>query len=549
MEQENKIEESKYTLTEIVKEIVNHDSDVISLPLFVNCSQQTHQDITSIGIAYLSMNSAIRDNNKAEYEIFKNKYDELKETFYPELSDEELGIYLTIYMQFSRRYYDRKFNRDSVPFAPNLNNKFKSHVDEAWHSFCDPLKSSIKSNMSLKDRVRRIYMVGQNQDPDSFLVWLPNSYILTRIKRPTRMELLTLINNIELKLRDYGERYAVNSLNLERAGIAREIVDFFISLITFHSVSGLLANAELKNYILANDVEVMAISLLQASSPNGVYFNTNCLASNCKHSSLDLIDPFELYKLNTEDMEEDQLDFMYKTINGSLKSNIEEIQKYQNRYRYKGAVINPKYVFRNEMTELPTDEAKPIGEFRIKVPTLESYFTSFDLMSEIFNPTIKKYALEYPNAKEYSKKRSEFIGTIRIGEYVHWVDSIVQYRDPSVEGSEDVIESKDENQREFEQSIIDIFGQYDRAYWGIFQVILENTPYMTHSFIGITGNVCPSCKQKAGDKDKEGEGQTHPIVKDSGFTPIDPVMNFFDHTRMLIERLGAEKRLQEEITF
>lgn len=61
---------------------------------------------------------------------------------------------------------------------------------------------------------------------------------------------------------------------------------------------------ELKRYILANDLEHIAMTLLTISAPKGVAYRTYCLADKCSHSEVMIIDPAGMVLTLEESMSE-----------------------------------------------------------------------------------------------------------------------------------------------------------------------------------------------------------------------------------------------------
>jgi hypothetical protein len=72
---------------------------------------------------------------------------------------------------------------------------------------------------------------------------------------------------------------------------------------------------------------------------------------------------------------------------------------------------------------------------------------------------------------------------------------------------------------------MDIFNDDEQVYFAALEKVITLAPRMTYTFVGIMNNVCPKCKAAKEDID---------VGRLSGFTPVDPIMHFFDHTRMTI---------------
>lgn len=548
------MENKSEMLIKAIQSITDADAPHAIIPIFLGGSDELHNAIMETAVAYVSFGSAREKGRDKEALMYKAKFDELREQHFPELSMEDAGAYCTIYFQFSRRYLDRGINK-----LPNIK-EYEGFINRILVSvedrppmvvpFVNPIIASPNKTMEKRDRMRRRHFAGPTQVADTFSVYLYNSFIATKIKRPSRLEYVNLINDIEMKLRYFGERWVINSINLERAGISKLIVEFFLDHITYHSVEGILSPHELSDYILANDINTIALALLQAASPKGVYYNMTCLANKCGHSELVTVQPYDMIKVNEQDMDDEQRDLWIRIRDKLEKISPEEIVKQQNRYRFKGTPVDTAIKLYSGLGE--EESTKPYGQFTLKVPTLSEFFATFTHMSEKYDPAFKKYAIDYPDVQKYRQKRAEFSGAVRMGEYLHWIGNQVTYSTSNDESVPNEVEDRSDDQRGFEDGLLDIFSDDDEAYYRTFAAIMEQVPYMTHVFIGIMNSDCPACKKRAGTPEFEDGVEkpltVHSITAQSGFTPIDIVTNFFDHTRMLIEEMGSTQLVQEEVT-
>ena len=548
------MENKSELLVAAIASITDEDQPHAIIPIFLGGSDDVHNAIMETAIAYVSFGSAREKGRDKEAALYKAKFDELREEHFPELNMEDAGAYCTIYFQFNRRYLDRGINKLlDIKEHEGFINRILVDVENyapTLKPFISPIVGSVNKTMEKRDRMRRRHFGGPTQVADIFNVYLYNSFISVKIKRPSRLEYVNLINDIEMKLRYFGERWVINSINLERAGIAKIITEFFLDHVTYHSVEGLLSPQELSSYILANDINTMALALLQAGSPKGVFYNMTCLANKCKHSELVTVQPYDLFKLNEADMDDEQRDLWMRIRDKLEKISPEEIVKHQNRYGFKGKPVETAVKLFSGISE---DESKsPYGQFTLAVPTLSEYFATFTHMAEKYDPAFKKYAIDYPAIDTYRKKRAEFAGAIRMGEYLHWIKNQITYPTGNDETVPSDVEDRGDDQRGFEDGLLDIFSDDDEAYYRTFGAIMEQIPYMTHSFIGFMNSDCPACKARAGAPEiKDGVEQpltVHSITVQSGFTPIDVVTNFFDLTRMLIEEMGSAQLVQEEVT-
>lgn len=508
-----------------------------SIDLFLHLSKEKHEKLI---IAY-NLVSGIRDafekQNEKDYTILRDKLVELRDESFPEESIETLSENAVKYRTFILRTFNLNFAKqlDEIANIGPFNTAFKVMAEggEVDYKFIKPMP--IKNNspdLSKADRMRRRHRQSALQTTDTIAVTLTNSFIYTRIRRPTRLELVNLINRIEKELKYFGERWAISGLSLERAGISKILVEFFLELVVHHTVDDIDIKEELSSVILYNDIDAIAMGLLEAGAPKGVYYNLTCLADKCGYSTVRRYEASELYLALPQTLDEEQRAFLSSLPTAGRKFKIEEIRAYQNRYTHNGEVIDTSVKLYSE-----ENPSTPYGEFNLGIPTISEYFNTFELMAELYNDAIQKYTLDYAaDPAKLHRKRSELIGATRMGNYLHWIKNYVTYPDIGVEGDEGFTEDRSNGeQRQFEEGLLFIFNDDDEAYASTLDKINKCVPYMTHSVTGIYETQCPGCKKESQEE----------MAKTSGFTPIDPVTNFFDHTRTMIVRLGQSQQIEE----
>ncbi|QBZ70614.1 hypothetical protein pETSU_033 [Edwardsiella phage pEt-SU] len=491
------------------------DEGELALPLFLGTDQGPHQIIYQTARAYMGFDEAVKRGAEREAEVLKTQFEQLREEHFPGVDDTELSIMLQNYFNFFFRTFDRAMVRSSTIDLCGPKNWTNSTPGrgETRMGFINAMKPSVDAKMSMRDRMRRNFLQAYDQ-PDSFNMMLLNSMIFLKVNIPTPMDLIRLINDIQTKLRQYGERFQVSSLHLERAGISELIVDFVLDHTKYWSVKDIEDPRDLKPYIRSSDINHIAQMLLSISSPRGVNFRIYCLANQCKYSAVKVIDPANMVLTVEEDMPEEHRKIKTELMTTQRKLSREELDAIVPVYRDK----------EGKPIDLDIPLSNGTGKLVLGVPFLDEYFGAFVRMAERINPRLRQLAVDFPNPKIYADKRKEFMSTLRMGEYLQWIRQYVVFPAPGTEGEDDVMD-RDEDPEGFEEGLIDIFNKDEDLFGRTLEKVLSITPRLTYTFIGVMEDECPSCKKKA-------EGVRSNEL--AGFTPIDPVMNFFDHRRMMI---------------
>jgi hypothetical protein len=251
-----------------------------------------------------------------------------------------------------------------------------------------------------------------------------------------------------------------------------------------------------------------------------------CLADKCNFNKSVVLDPAGLVIDNDVDYPKKLSDALSSICNEGVKLSREELRELHRHHIYNGEEVDTIIKFKDGR-----------GKLGIRVPYLSDYFNSYDLMGKRINQDIKQLAIDFPNDKLFRKKRKEYLAAIRMGEYLQWFYSYEMSPESGVE-ADTLYLTRDDDPSEFEEGLIDIFNTDDDLYNESLVKLINVAPYLSYTFVGLPNDTCPSCKKEADPEKKE-------INK--GFTPIDPIMNFFDHTRMNIGLRTEKMNMQEEI--
>lgn len=498
-----------------------------SLPLFLGTMKEEHEAIYKTAVAFLGWRDAASAGKEREANVLKDRFEELRDTHFEGVEEELLGNMLSNYFRFYFNGFDRGLVRNATADLTRERKVVNTIPLKNGQrlGLISAITPTVKSEMGVRERMRRTFLKASGS-PDSFNVILTNSLIFLRVKIPTPLELVRLINDIVTKLHMYGERYNQTSIHLERAGISQILVDFILDRVSYHSVKGIDDPIELKNYIRSNDVNHLAQALLKITSPKGVTYRMNCLANKCGWSANSVIDPANMLLYVEEDQPEERRTLLFKLVNEGLKLSPEDLAANPPVYKDKDGNVLDTTV---ELTE-------GNGRLIIDVPYLSEYFQAYDEMAARINPELRELAVKFANPQVFDEKRREYLAQMRGHEYIQWFRSMEFDPPADSEGTKDVIQ-REENPKEFDEGLMDIFNKDEQMYYRALEKVITIAPRMTYTFVGICEDECPNCKEKSEGKDQD---QLH------NFTPIDPILNFFDHTRMMISIRTGQQSLQED---
>lgn len=453
------------------------------------------------------------------------RYAEHKEKNFSGVDDKELGELLMNYFTFFNRGLDRLQMREEFVKETNVENM--QNVLETAHGklgLIQPAQPGSMKNLSMKDRMRKNFGRAAGA-PDGFSVMLMNSRVFMRIKLPTPMDLLLLINRIAEALSGWGSRERLTSLELERALITREVMNFVIEHATYWSVSDILDARELFNVIKTKDADVLAVAILAASSPKGVNYKLTCLADKCGYSQDHLLDAANLTQFDAVRYPPAYMEQVKQILNKGTKFSIEELKASDVPYiDVDGNEIDPILTLKNGKVSLTMGD-----------PYLSDYFECFDNAAERINPELRKLAVQF-SGKKFKEARSNFMGSIRTINYLQWVSKMTFHAEPG-SGNEDEVYLRETNPKEFDEGLLDCLSSEEELAGLFLDKIIRVVPRMAYTTVGLLHDECPGCKAKA----------EHQAGIQKGFTPIDPILSFFDHSQILIALRRELGTLQEGV--
>lgn len=502
------------------------------LPIFIGGINERQQVILEAAQLFYSLEQ-LRENDakgkltdKTILTSLEVRYKEHIEKHFEGASDKELGELLMNYFTFFNRGLDRLSMRNELVELINPE-RMQNELETAHGQFglIQPARSGSMKGLSMKDRMRKNFGKAAGA-PDGFSVMLMNSRVFLRIKLPTPMDLLLLINKIAEALTGFGQRTRLTSLELERALITREIMNFVIEHASYWSVSDILDARELFQVIKAKDADVLATAILAASSPKGVNYRLTCLADKCNYVGDHLLDAANLTQFDAERYPDVYMTQVKQILNKGTKFSIEELKASEVPYvDVDGTTIDNVLTLQNGLVTLELSD-----------PYLSDYFECFDNAAERINPELRKLAVQFSDAKRYKEARKNFMGSIRTVNYLQWVSKMTFHAEPG-SGEEDEVFLRSNNPKEFDEGLLDCLGSEEELSALFLEKIIKVVPRMSYTTVGLLHDECPSCKGKS-----EAQSEMH-----RGFTPIDPVLSFFDHTQILIALRRELGTLQEDV--
>lgn len=509
----------------------------MSRPLFLGGLSEQHTAIFETAMVFAKLNQMRNDVAQGQ-EVPKSylnsmevKYEELCQKHFENVTQEELGPTLLNYFGFIKRVRDSLLSKGEYDEALKVENLINTveHSQAGRIGLVAPVPVKANKSGSTRERMRRS-VLKVTGSPDSFAIILMNSRILLKAATPSPWDVATLINKIALALSgaQYGQRYMTNSIHLERALISRVILTWVLERLTYWSVSDVLLTEELLEVIEITDINEICMAVLATASPKGVPYLLTCLADKCGFRDQVLIDPADMTVYDHYRYPDAYMAQITDAINSGKRLTKQELRDSRL------PVIGPD--------GKPVDTLIKIKggaiEMKIGIPYASEYFTVFDYAANLLNKEIRELAVQFPKASVLEERRKELMSSFRMIDYVQYFETYTTKGNPMVDGDVDEVIQRNTDPGEFILGLIDIFNEETDLYADVLVRLIKTIPVLSYTFVGIRDDQCPGCRERAQGVEKELNG---------GFTPIDPVLNFFDQARILIAQRKGIGESQEEI--
>lgn len=347
-----------------------------------------------------------------------------------------------------------------------------------------------------------------NDSKLNYDVLLRNSFISLTFTRPSRLEMGELINSIQETVKGYVRSVNNNFPSIARVAAMKCIWEFISKRIVNSSVNDIHDFGQLANLIRSNDFDALAAALLDSFTHRGVQMSLRCLNPVCTTHATKLVDPTKLVRIRQSTQTPEELAIFANLLNGKVKYSSEETLELQNKTSYQ------------QDTTKVYNESKHIY-LDIRAPLLVTSFNSFDYFISTINAKVADIRSKVFDPKEYEQQLTILYGSMGSIEFLHWVDKfniVDDLNDPSNVFT--LTRDSEEELGDFDKGLTNSLLADNYLNKELSKFVLNQTSYMSHTFIGIRNTVCKSCKKDGGEFSKV------------GYTPICIITSFFFYLRL-----------------
>ena len=482
------------------------------------------EEMLTLWLIYYAAEADKRDGRveESEYEAARNNWLEYIENHLPGMTIDDANKHC----QQLNEYFSELVNAVSIR-SKLMREEGITNLSDRGSNLITPDITSRKPNRGTKglsiSEVMRRTALNSGNEPYNFDVLLRNSFVGLTIKRPSLLDMGSIIQDIHNTVKGYVREIKHNSIVLSRVAGMRVIWEYIANNTVNCTVKDTNDYRELADSILITDFDALCVQLINATHTTGVNMELSCLEKDCNWTEFDVVDPAKLLQHRRSIQTDEQAAVYANLLNRKRKYSREEMTKLVEQDKY-GLETNRVY------------SADGQFYFEIAPPTLTQAFETFDYFVSEINPKIQELRNNIVDPDQLEDEITQLINQLAYAECIHWISKYGSLPAPDTDEEEIVYKRSETDSVEFNKGLMDIFQDNAEVGQAFLKYLYNNTPLMSHTFVGVDHYHCPECKKrhklKGGDANK-GNTETHDKLK-LGYTPIDAYMSFFVLSRLML---------------
>lgn len=513
------------SLSEKIREGTEEDREKGYLPIFLGNSRVSHEAAQTLLSKWLQL-TAIKDLNKEGHAdstmlaSAKNEWDQYAQQHHPDQTHEQLEELCADLYRFMEEYVDPIKLRSKVMNEADISNVSDRGSSVVTSDVLGKKPSASTAGFSVSEIMRRSSLRAEQGDYQ-FDVLLRDSYCSLTFTRPSKLDLSALVNDINRTVKGYVRSVGGNNITLAYVAGMRVVWDFLASRIVSSSVSGLVDFKDLVRVIRASDFGTICMALIKSTHNNGIPLQLRCLEDKCNWNEFQIADPEKLVRVRRS-IESPQDSAIYANVfNSKIKYSVEETLAMIKESTY-GLGKEENRVYNADRTVY----------LEIGPPSLAEAFETFDYYAGKINPQLQEIRSKVIDQKEYETQVALLLTTLGGTEFLHWVKTYVSVAPPNSDAADTVFHRDECDAAEFNKGLMGVILESNALNKSLSSFILNKTPLMSHTFVGVSNYQCPECKKRM-------DSLQNPERK-LGYTPIDPFMAFFILTQLKLMTQAAE---------
>lgn len=510
-------------VSEVIRPLTEKEKDRGSIPLFLGNTKASQERANVLMGLWLSKTALVGlvkqgDATNSMQASAKANWAQYIEEHYPDKTSDEMDATAQRLYEFVTQYQDNIKIRSAVMNEEKITNRSNRGSKIFTSDVMGKRPGRSIKGFTVSEMMRRSSIRAENGD-FQFDLLLRNSYCSFTFVRANKLELANLVNEINRTVKGYVRTVGGNSLTLSYIAAARVVWNFVAARIVNCSVTGLIDFADLARVVRITDIGPICIALMKSTHTEGVNFDLHCLAEACGWSEFSLVDPENMLKVRKSIETPEDAAIFGNVFNSKIKYSVEDTLAMIDASTY-GLPDNRVY---NEDRSIYLE---------IGPPSLADAFETFDYYAGRVNPDLADIRSKVIDQKEYEGQVSLQLATLGSTEFLHWVKTFVNLATPNTDEEDLIFKRAECDAAEFNKGLMDTILDSKALNKTFSAFVMNKTPFMSHTFVGVRNYACPKCGANSGDhQDAE---------RRMGYTPIEPLMAFFTLTQLLLMSHAAD---------
>lgn len=485
------------------------------LPIFMGNGrdvQEKANELISKWVRKSAMTSMHKEGDATASMVSAARADwtEYLEKNHPDKTSDEMDDIASNLYRYLTELQDNIRVRSKVMNEEGITNQSKRGSNLVTSDIVGKKPSRAVKGFSVSEIMRRSAIRSENGD-FQFDVLLRDSFTQLTFVRTNKLELGNLVNDINRTIKGYVRTIGGNYVSLSYIAATRVVWDFLAKRIVSSSVTGISDFKDLARVVRFSDIDAICMALLRSSHNEGVNLDLTCLSNQCNWSGFKLVDPDKMVKIRKSVETEEDSAVFNNIFNANIKYSVEETL----------ALIDASTF------NLPTNRVYNEDEsiyLEIGGPSMAEAFETFDFYAAQVNPQLAEIRSKVVDQKEYETQVGLLLTTLGSTEFIHWVKSYVIVAPPNTDGENNILRRSECDPGEFNKGLMDVILDSKVFNRNFSAFILNKTPFMTRTFVGVRNYECPKCQAKTEDAQS--------ADRQLGYTPIDPLAAFFILTQL-----------------
>lgn len=510
-------------VSELIRPGTEEDRGNGYLPIFLGnkpSNNKAANDLLSKWLQLTAMKSLLEEGRATDsmFASTKNEWDQHIAANFPGKTSQEMEDMSGDLYRFMEEYVDNIKIRSKVMDEDGVTNVHDRGSNIVGGDITGKKPSRSTKGFSVSEIMRRSAMRAEDGE-FQFDVLLRDSFCMLTFTRPSKLDLAGLINDINRTVRGYVRTVGGNSITLAYIAGMRVVWDFLSQRIVSSSVTGISDFKDLVKVIRITDFGTICMALIRATHNNGINLELRCLNSKCDWSDFQVADPDKMVRVR-HSIETEAESAIYANIyNSNEKYSIAETLKMIGESKY----------------GLETDRVYNADKsiyFKVAPCSMAEAFETFDFYAGRVNPQLQEIRSKVTDPKEYESQVAILLTTLGSTEFLHWIASYVSVAPPNSDGEDIVLNRAECDAGEFNKGAMEVILDSKALNKTLSSFILNKTPFMSRTFVGVANYHCPKCKERM--------ESFHDEDRKMGYTPIDPFMAFFTLTQLKLMTQAAE---------